>query len=119
MKHTCSLLKIGLHECRNPENGERQEDFQGLYWQEPNNIEAAKAKGCTGWLDLKNGTYYLIDSKNRKDALEDLSDNSIRILNKLNEMRYESLSWCIKSKWVFPCATDIEKHITSNSYRWC
>ena len=100
------------------ENGERQEDFQGLYWQEPNNIEAAKAKGCTGWLDLKNGTYYLIDSKNRKDALEDLSDNSIRILNKLNEMRYESLSWCIKSKWVFPCATDIENHITSNSYRW-
>ena len=34
----------------------------------------------------------VVDSKNRKDALEDLSDNSIRILNKLNEMRYESLS---------------------------
>ena len=42
------------------ENGERQEDIEGLYWKKPNNIEAAKAKGCTGWLilNLRNNLKY-------------------------------------------------------------
>jgi len=100
------------------ENGERQEDIEGLYWKKPNNVEAAKAKGCTGWLDLEAGTYYLLDSKNRKEASEELSDFSIKILNKLNEMRYESLSWSLKSNFVFPQKTDPSKPITNNSYRW-
>jgi len=100
------------------ENGERQSDFHGLYWKKPNNIDAAHAKGCTGWVDLENGTFSIIDSKNRKPATEELSLVTIKILKKLNEMRYESLSWCVKSEWIFPRAEAPELCISDSSYRW-
>jgi len=100
------------------ENAERQADFVGFQWKKPNNIEAAISKGCTGWFNLDKGTFYLVDSKNRKEATEDLTDHTIAIFKKLHSMRYESLSWCLKSDWVFPRAEAPELPITENSYRW-
>ena len=38
-------------------------------------------------------------------------------LKKLNEMRYEKLSWCVSSPLVFCQVEDINKPITNNSFR--
>jgi len=100
------------------ENGERFEDFEGLYWEKPNDPAGEKEKGCTGWLMLEQGMYHIIDSKNRKPATEKLSEETIKILKRLDALRYTSESWCVKSKWLFPKKTDPSQHITESSYRW-
>ena len=106
---------ILLVEC-----GERQSDIRGLYWKAPlNNLEAAKKRGCTGWLNLdaNKDQLHIIDSKNRKSADVTLTKDSIAILKRVNEMRYDKLAWCVKSDWVFPRAEAIDLCISENSYR--
>ena len=106
---------ILLVEC-----GERQSDIMGLYWKAPlSNLDAAKKRGCTGWLNLDaaKDQLHIIDSKNRKPADVTLTKDCIAILKRVNEMRYDRLAWCVKSDWVFPRAEAIDLCITGNSYR--
>ena len=100
------------------EVGERQEDLFGMYWKKPTNIPKAQKAGCTGYLDLDKRLLHIIDSKNRQPATIKLTIEAAACLKKLNEMRYEKLSWCVSSPLVFCQVEDINKPITNNSFRW-
>lgn len=100
------------------EVGERQSDLMGLYWKKPTNVKMEQKKGCTAWLDLSNERLHIIDSKDRNPADVDLTDEAVQLLQKLDEMRGDRLSWCITSKFVFPRVEDISQCITENSYRF-
>ena len=106
--------------------GERQSDLRGLYWKEPTNVKLEQKKGCTGWIYKKfddqlqeEVTYvHIIDSKNRKPADVDVPIDMEQLLQKLDEMRGDRLSWCITSKFIFPQTNRIDIGITENSYRF-
>jgi len=69
-------------------------------------------------LELDKRLLHIIDSKNRKPATIKLTIEAAACLKKLNEMRYEKLSWCVSSPLVFCQVEDINKPITNNSFRW-
>ena len=113
------------------ECGERQSDLRGIYWSKPHNLKQEIKNGCTGWIYKKYDaeiateiTYiHIIDSKNRKPADIDITDEAAQLLQKLDEMRSDKLSWCITSKFIFavkprPQSENISECITENSYRW-
>ena len=89
-----------------------------MYWKKPTNIPKAQKAGCTGYLDLDKRLLHIIDSKNRQPATIKLTVEAAACLKKLNEMRYEKLSWCVSSPLVFCQVEDINKPITNNSFRW-
>ena len=106
------------------ECGERQSDLSGLYRKAPTNPIIEKNKGCTGWLDLKNNSIHLLDSKDRKAHDVDLTEEAVMVLKQLEEMLGDRLSMYIKSEFVFPRAYDkhhpdiIYSPIDSNSFRF-
>ena len=105
------------------EIGERVADIRGLQWKEPVNVTKEIANGMTGWLNLKNSSVHLIDSKDRKEHDVDLTVEGVQLLQKLNDMLGDRLSKYITSKFVFPQNYDpkdpgkIHHPITENSYR--
>ena len=106
------------------ECGERQSDISGLYRKPPTNPVLEQKKGCTGWLDLKNESIHLLDSKDRKSADVDLTEEAVQLLTQLEEMLGDRLSNYIQSKFVFPRAYNkqypdiIHSPIDANSYRF-
>ena len=100
------------------EVGERQADLFGMYWKKPNNILEAQEKGCTGYIDLEKRLVHGLDSKDRDPFAEQLTIEGAEILKRLDEMRYERLSWCIKSPFIFPQTANISEPISHNSFRW-
>ena len=104
--------------CLDLECGERLTDLYGLAWNQP--LRAADMEECSGWFNFRTQQLCLKDSKNRKTATIDLTEESVQVLQKLQRMKSEEnnkASFAASSIWVFPRATDPTKHINDNSYR--
>ncbi len=102
----------------NLECGERLEDLYGITWTQP--IKAVDKDKCTGWISFRTGQLFLKDTKNRKPAIIDLTEESIQGLQKLQNLKAEqdtAASFAASSLWIFPRPTDPTKHINENSYR--
>ena len=100
------------------EYGERLADSFGIAWQKPASI--AEQKKCSGWIDWRKKEIHLTDTKNRKEADAEMTEELIKQLHKLQNLVSESntnASWAAGSMWVFPRPTDSSKHINNSSYR--
>ena len=100
------------------EAGERMSDIMGLAWKEPVS-ETDKLK-TTGWIDINKGEIFLRDSKDREPATIYLTDPTINILKRLQGLIIQKNSkadFALGSMFMFPRISDINQHITSNSYR--
>ncbi len=102
----------------NLECGERLEDLYGITWTEP--LKSTDKDKCTGWVSLRTGQLFLKDTKNRKSATIDLTEEAIQGLQKLQNLKVEqdtAASFAANSIWIFPRPSDATKHINENSYR--
>ena len=100
------------------EYGERLADSFGIAWRKPDSI--AEQKKCSGWIDWRKKEIHLTDTKNRKEADPEMTEELIKQLCKLQNLVSESntyASWAAGSTWVFPRPTDSSKHINNSSYR--
>ena len=100
------------------EEGERIEDHYKLLWNKPNT--KAEENKCSGWFNFRTKTLYLTDTKNRKDAEVELTEEMIIILQKLQNLiasENTNASWAVGSKWVFPRSSDPMQPINNSSYR--
>ena len=100
------------------EVGERMSDIMGIAWNEPN-TDTEKLT-TSGWLNINKGEIFLRDSKDRESATIYLTDPTIEVLKKLQELIITDNSkagFAIGSMFMFPRATNIKQHITYNSYR--
>jgi len=100
------------------ECGERLVDLHGLAWQEP--LKAVDKEACSGWISFRTNQLFLKDTKNRKPAVIDLTEEAAQGLKKLQELKTEpntKASFAASSIWVFPRPSDATKHINENSYR--
>jgi len=100
------------------ECGERLVDLHGLAWQQP--LKAVDKEECSGWISFRTNQLFLKDTKNRKPAVIDLTEEAAQGLKKLQNMKAEEdnkASFAAGSIWVFPRSTDPTKHINHNSYR--
>ena len=103
---------------QNLECGERLEDLYGITWTEP--LKVVDKNKCTGWISFRTGQLFLKDSKNRKSATIDLTEEAIQGLQKLQSLKAEpntAASFAASSIWVFPRPSDPTQHINENSYR--
>jgi|TARA_R100001594_G_scaffold16849_1_gene34648 hypothetical protein len=104
--------------CLDLECGERLTDLYGLAWNKP--LRAADMAECSGWVNLRTEQLHLLDSKNRKPATIFLTEEAVKILTKLQELKAEentNASFAAGSIWIFPRPSDPTKHINENSYR--
>jgi len=100
------------------EYGERLADSFGIAWNKPESI--TEQKKCSGWLDWRKKEIHLTDTKNRKEADPEMTEELIKQLHKLQNLVSESntnASWAAGSMWVFPRPTDPSMHINNSSYR--
>ena len=100
------------------EYGERLADSFGIAWKKP--ISLVDQKKCTGWIDWRKKEIHLTDTKNRKDADCESTEELIVQLHKLQNLVSDpntKASWAAGSMWVFPRPTDPTKHINNSSYR--
>lgn len=98
--------------------GERLEDLFGLVWREP--TSEVDKKNCSGWLLENNTRIYIRDSKDRNEAIVDLTPEATEVLNKLMDLKNSentAASFAAGAAYVWPRATDPKKHIGNNSYR--
>ena len=100
------------------EVGERPADIMGMHWKKPVNVELEQKRGCTGWLELDAGRLHIIDSKDRNPADVDLTIEGKQILQKLDELKREKLTWAAASKFVFPQSGRPDVPVTYNSFRF-
>ena len=100
------------------EDGERIEDHFKLLWKEP--TSKADALSCSGWINFRTKSIHFTDTKNRKPADVELTEEMITMLQKLQNLISDentNASYAVGSKWVFPRPTDPSKPINNSSYR--
>ena len=100
------------------EYGERISDTQRLVWNKPDTM--AEQLKCSGWINWRKKEIYLRDTKNRKDAAPEMTEELIMQLKKLQNLVTDAntkASWAVGSKWVFPRPTDPTQPINNTSYR--
>ena len=100
------------------EDGERIEDHFKLLWKEPTG--KADALSCSGWINFRTKSIHFTDTKNRKPADVELTEEMITMLQKLQNLISDentNASYAVGSKWEFPRPTDPSKPINNSSYR--
>ena len=100
------------------EYGERLTDSYNLMWEKPTKLTDLKL--CSGWINFRTEEIHLTDSKDRKEADPPLTEEAVKMLKKLQDLKSDpntKASFAAGSKWVFPRLSDPTKPINDNSYR--
>ena len=87
-------------------------------WEQPK--KPTDLKLCSGWINFRTEEIHLTDSKDRKEADPPLTEEAVKMLKKLQDLKSDpntKASFAAGSLWVFPQASDPSKHINENSYR--